>query len=365
MRRAETPTRRRNPNGEIKWVARYTDQAGQRRTAPKPGTFKLKGPCKKRLDTGECCAQHRIWWAYGQEAPASTETVRWYYETTWLQRHPRAKRTQESYQSRLRAALEMSTTDGTFGDLAMRSVRSRHLDDLVHQMLVVDGRAASGTRAVISAIGAMFRDAMRDEVADMNPSSLVTVRDADPRVQKQARQPKVVRWPEAHAFARAAGEHELLIRVLSDCGLRVGEMLGLECKHIRGDTLVVEQRVWDGEVLPGTKQGLRREVPLPPALAGMLRQASKDRIGLLFPKPSGDVWWHREFYRLVWTPAVQRTGLAINPHDLRHSHISQLRAAGIDPADLARVSGHTLETATRVYTHALDQSDDLIRSLVG
>ena len=39
------------------------------------------------------------------------------------------------------------------------------------------------------------------------------------------------------------------------------------------------------------------------------------------------------------------------PHDFRHSSVTPLRAAGIDPADLAAVAGHTVETATARYTH--------------
>ena len=52
-------------------------------------------------------------------------------------------------------------------------------------------------------------------------------------------------------------------------------------------------------------------------------------------------------------------------HDFRHSWVTHLRAAGIDPADLAAVAGHTVETATARYTHALGRSDERIRKLIG
>ena len=47
------------------------------------------------------------------------------------------------------------------------------------------------------------------------------------------------------------------------------------------------------------------------------------------------------------------------------SHVSHLRAAGIDPADLADVSGHSLETATARYVHALGRSHEQIRNTIG
>jgi hypothetical protein len=42
-----------------------------------------------------------------------------------------------------------------------------------------------------------------------------------------------------------------------------------------------------------------------------------------------------------------------------------MRAAGIDPADLAEVAGHTVEVATARYTHSLGRSDEQIRGVVG
>jgi hypothetical protein len=40
-------------------------------------------------------------------------------------------------------------------------------------------------------------------------------------------------------------------------------------------------------------------------------------------------------------------------------------AAGVDPADLADMAGHTVETATRKYTHGLGRSYDAMREAVG
>jgi hypothetical protein len=38
---------------------------------------------------------------------------------------------------------------------------------------------------------------------------------------------------------------------------------------------------------------------------------------------------------------------------------------GVDPADLAQMAGHTVETMMRHYTHALDRSFDRVRELIG
>jgi integrase len=91
----------------------------------------------------------------------------------------------------------------------------------------------------------------------------------------------------------------------------------------------------------------------------------ENRERLLFPTPAGRVWVHQVFRRAVWLPGVALSGVDARPHEFRHSNVSLLRAAGIDPADLAAVSGHSLETATKTYTHALNRSFDEIRRAVG
>lgn len=364
MRRSEHPIPRVNPSGEHRWVARWTDKHNRTRSA---GTFGKKGPCKKPADDGSCCAQHRIWWAYERENPTKTGplTVGQYFAGDWLRRHPRSERTEQSYVSRVKGILEVPTPDGPFGNLPVAKVRPRHLDDLVDHMLRVDGRAVSGARAVIAVLSCLFMDAIRDEVAEMNPALLVTVRETDPRAQKTKRARRLCSWEEMHRFATFAGVHEPMVRTLSDCGLRLGELLALECRHVRGDVLVVEQHAWRGSIVPGTKQGDRREVPLPPGLGSLLALARRDRIGLLFPAPDGRVWTETRFYREVWWPACEGAGMRLRAHDLRHSYVSLLRAAGVDPADLAAASGHSIETATAVYTHSTGGTFDLMRRAVG
>jgi integrase len=78
-------------------------------------------------------------------------------------------------------------------------------------------------------------------------------------------------------------------------------------------------------------------------------------------------WLVGDWNRVTRDPLdlVATNGKACTPQDLRHSWVTHLRAAGIDPADLAEVAGHTVETATARYTHALGRSDDAIRQVLG
>src|SRR3954470_19082774 len=104
VRRDETPVRRVNPSGKTRFVARYTSQDGNRRSA---GTFEKEGPCKRPAKDGQCCAQHAIWAAYEADQKPEAETppvtVRAYFEEAWLQRHPRSQRVELNCRSRVRA----------------------------------------------------------------------------------------------------------------------------------------------------------------------------------------------------------------------------------------------------------------------
>lgn len=71
------------------------------------------------------------------------------------------------------------------------------------------------------------------------------------------------------------------------------------------------------------------------------------------------------FCRDVWRPAQIASEMGIRPHEARHSYVSHLRRAGVDPADLADVTRHTIQTATLHYTHPTRQSYDVIRGAIG
>jgi integrase len=86
---------------------------------------------------------------------------------------------------------------------------------------------------------------------------------------------------------------------------------------------------------------------------------------VLFPTPAGSVWTERNWHRNVWEPTRKATGMDPRPHEFRHSFVSLMRAEGVDPADLAEITGHTVATMHGRYTHALRRSFDAVRAAVG
>jgi site-specific recombinase XerD len=93
-------------------------------------------------------------------------------------------------------------------------------------------------------------------------------------------------------------------------------------------------------------------------------QVSDDN-DLLFTTPTGRMWRERSFYRDLWRPAQEVSGLDIRPHECRHSYVTHLRAVGVNDADLAEIAGRRVETMLARYTHAIGQSFSDVRTVVG
>jgi integrase len=226
---------------------------------------------------------------------------------------------------------------------------------------------------ILRAFSAMCEDAITDELQVGNPFKGVKVRSNDPRATKKAREPRVFSLEELHAFAEHArnlrkGDYEPMVRTLIDCGLRLGECLGLERRDFDGSTLTLRGNAHNGVFTAGDTPTKRhvRTIPVPPTLAELLRVMPK-RIDtpLLFPTSTGKLWWRDNFYRDIWRPTRKLSGLDVTPHECRHSWVSHMRAAGIDPADLAAMTGHSVSTASARYVHALHRSHDAVRGAIG
>lgn len=255
----------------------------------------------------------------------------------------------------------------------MRELRRRHTLALVDHMLRVKGRATTGAVGILRALSAMAEDAITDEVCDLNPFKGIRIRANDPRAKKKRRPIRVFSFEEMHRFAKAAGRYEALVRTFTDTGMRLGEVLPLRPEDFDGETLQVRRTAHEGRILEGTKtdhgeQDAGRVVPVPATLAWLL-EAQINLNGpdckLLFPTPRGRLWRERTFYRDVWKPTQEATGLDIRPHECRHSYVTHLRAARINDADLADIAGHRVDTLLSHYTHPTGLSFQEVRGVIG
>jgi integrase len=345
-------------------MARYTGRDGKRYIA-KPrwnggkGTFALKREAQQAIDE-----------AYGLSDRPDTLGE---YFATWPTHHPRSERTNETNEHRIGRVLEVEVEGIPLKQWPMRELRRRHALALVDHMLRVQGRATTGVVGILRSLSAMAEDAITDEVADLNPFKGVRVRSNDPRAKKKRRPIRVFTFEQMHAFAKAAGRYEAMVRVFTDTGMRLGEVLPLRVEDFDGETLKVRRTAHEGTVLDGTKtdhgeHDAGRTVPVPATMAWMIEAQMRlngEDCELLFTTPTGRMWRERNFYRDLWKPTQRASGLDIRPHECRHSYVTHLRAAGINDADLAEIAGHRVETMLARYTHPVKASFPEVRNAIG
>jgi integrase len=245
-----------NPSGEKVWRARATDRAGRRRYL---GAFKLKREAQDAID-----AAYDTW----EKAPPTRDTVG-EYAADWTERHPRSARTNYDRNSKLTRVLDVTIDGRPLRDWPFAELERSHARELVDHMLRHQGRSAAGASAILRVLSTMAEDAIDDRCATVNPFKGVRMRTGDPRVTKAPRETHIWTLGEMHKFAGAAGSrNEPMIRMLSDCGMRVGEMLALRrgLQDLKTGVFRVKGTAWSGTVVETSREKNHdREGPIPRA----------------------------------------------------------------------------------------------------
>jgi integrase len=221
----------------------------------------------------------------------------------------------------------------------------------------VPGRTQRGRLAVLSGV---FTYAGRHlGHAGASPVSLLD-RVERPSVDEE-REHHVLTGDDLNALLAAADDDDRLMFVLAaQTGARKGEVLGLTWHDIDvpGRTLHIDRQLdrWGNRSPLKTKRS-RRTVAVSPALAAQLaehRLASGAGEHDLVFRRHGRPYTHGAADRAL-RRALKRAGMApMGWHELRHSHVSVMFAAGHDAVAIAARIGDSVETVLRVYAHEYD-----------
>jgi integrase len=161
-------------------------------------------------------------------------------------------------------------------------------------------------------------------------------------------------------------------------GMRRGELLALrwpdvdlDRKQIKVHT-ALEQAVAHGvrSKKPKTASGAR-VVALPDIVVDTLRQHRREQLemrltlglgrapadALVFPFPGTDEVWKPDTFSSTWKDVAGELGLG-SFHALRHTHASQLIAAGVPITEIAHRLGHASPATTlSIYSHLFEKDN--------
>lgn len=272
------------------------------------------------------------------------------------------------------------------GHLRLEDIKPLHIVDFIKEISKdgarqdrQQGKLSSGSIEYhLRVLKNILKRAVEWKVINSNPADNVQ----KPKVEYK----KVVPYDEhevqqlLRALENEPFHWRMMITLALTTGLRRGELLGLEWKHIDLENGVIDvvqtlSLSLKGEVVikePKTKNSIRK-VAVPPSVLAELREYKKhihEQIGTMgdlwqgndrffvFAHPDGKPFHHERPY-LWFRSFIKKHGLRyIRFHDLRHTSATLLINQGVHAKIISERLGHSnITTTMNIYGHALRSAD--------
>lgn len=238
-----------------------------------------------------------------------------------------------------------------FGMVAVASLQARHVAAYRDERISA-GKAGGTVIHELNSLSHVIDTAMRDWSLPLlsNPVKLVrkpkAAKGRDRRFHGDEEQRLMAACKASHSGFMLTP----LVQLALETGMRLGELLSLEWPLIE-----MQKRVAG---LPLTKNGETREVPLSTAalacLSSIPRNIASQRVFW--------VWKRTDSVEHAWSRAVKAASIIdFRFHDLRHEAVSRLFELGLNPLEVAAISGHKTLQMLKRYTHL--KATELVKKL--
>jgi len=292
----------------------------------------------------------------------SLELIERYLEHVRVERRL-AARTVELYSIHLKTLAEQATAAG----VALDKVQTAHVRRWMAQLHSA-GRESRGIALVLSCWRSFYRWLGNEGLVVANPLQDVHAPKAGRPLPKALAVDEAVQLADLHdteADPWAEARDRAIVELLYGCGLRVGELTGLDARASTTARGWVDLDAGEANVLG--KGSKRRIVPLGAKAAEALRAwlAVRDDCPALGaarlrePESAAALFIGRNGTRFsahsVWTQLRRRSlkaGLSapVHPHMLRHSFASHVLQSSSDLRAVQELLGHANISTTQVYT---------------
>jgi integrase len=177
---------------------------------------------------------------------------------------------------------------------------------------------------------------------------------ADMPVVGRQHQPSLTEDEMTKIAAEASGREQMLYVLTAATGLRIGEALGLEIKHLSDDctTLSVEQSLFAGKIQSPKTPAAVRVVDVPGAVASLLKAYVSDRKdGFVFATRNGHAilqsnLLRRKLHPLLREQKIKRAGF----HSFRRFRTTWLRKNSAPEDFIKGALGHANKSVTDDYS---------------
>ena len=221
-------------------------------------------------------------------------------------------------------------------------------------------------RERIGLISSCWQWAVKQEFAEENPwedmpSSIKVAPKQKPRpFTKEEIQAIVQAFKSDPYYAH----YTSLVEFRFGTGCRTGELVGLRWKHISDDC----STIWIGETLvkgvrKATKTNRSRFLPLTPKLQAILKelkQADCDPDDLVFTGPKGAPIDPKNFAQRAWKKILTKLKIDYRrPYNSRHTLVSHALDQGMNPVEVAQLTGHDVKTLYEDYAGSVNSRPHL------
>lgn len=210
----------------------------------------------------------------------------------------------------------------------------------------------------LTALSSAYQRGVEWGLVEVNPVRSVPKRSEPPRSVTIPTRADMIRL----AVTAPTLRERAMLCVAAYAGLRFGEQLALEWRHVGEDCIRVEQAVDLRGKLKPTKTSTVRVVPLPPAVLELL---ADHHAATAWSKPTDPVFASKRGTRLTpspwrrdaWHPWRRAAGVEhLQWRTLRHFYASSLAGAGATIVQASRWMGHgTIRTTIDRYAFLFDE----------
>ncbi len=208
------------------------------------------------------------------------------------------------------------------------------------------GAAGSTVRNHLNTLSAVYRHAATEWGFQQLANPLAQLRRPSPGKSRTRR----VSDEEIDALLSVTWSQSLtpLVRLAVHTGMRLSELLDLQWRHINLSTQTA--------YLPDTKNSHARTVPLSSGAVEILSALRREIIqrldGRVFDlTPHAATVAFARACRRLHKATAGRHGSDLRFHDLRHEAVSRLFEQGLNPMEVASISGHRSIQMLARYTH--------------
>ena len=214
---------------------------------------------------------------------------------------------------------------------------------------------------------AIFRLAVQDRLLPSNPAETLFT---PPTVSRPSR--RILSPAQAQQILAVLDLREqLIVRLALFSGMRPGEILALQWKHVADDHVEVVQRLYRGKLDRPKSERSARNVALSSTTRDLIREWKQQRGAMepdawVFPSAKRTTPLDRDnTWRGLIAPRLKEIQLEWATFQImRRTHASLSRQAGIDPTLVADQLGHGLGVNLDVYTvAALNQRQEAVQAL--